>query len=82
MHIQVFLLNEPHLSLMELIFTAVKNALNNTLIPELLCSYNEITNIETVDLSGKSYSLEFSSLDDLLVVGIIEGIYVTDMTEQ
>jgi hypothetical protein len=82
LHIQVFLLNEPHLSLMELIFTAVKNALNNTLIPELLCSYNEITNIETVDLSGKSYSLEFSSLDDLLVVGIIEGIYVTDMTEQ
>ena len=48
LHIETFILAEPHLSLVEPLYSAIRKALANTSVPKLDCFYNEITNEETV----------------------------------
>lgn len=44
MHIESFILSEPHLSLLEPLYISIRQALLSTSIPKLECIFNEITN--------------------------------------
>ena len=44
LHIECFLLTEPHLSLVEHLFISVKKALLSVSVPKLECIFNEVTN--------------------------------------
>jgi hypothetical protein len=54
MHIQIFLLAPPHLSLLETIYTSLTTALNCTTLPRLNCNYNELTGEEVIELTNET----------------------------
>jgi hypothetical protein len=44
MHIEIFILSEPHLSILIPIFISVQKALLSTGVPKIECFFNEVTN--------------------------------------
>lgn len=80
MHIQSFIVSEPHLSLLEALFFSIKNALLSTSIPKLECFLNEVTNEESVELGSEVEMLRLNAVDSLTVIGCLEGRYILDLT--
>lgn len=79
MHIQVFLLCEPHVSLLEGIYFSVQQALLSTSIPKMECFANEVTGEETVEMIEEFSKLTLS-IQSLVLIGSLEGKFIMDMT--
>lgn len=71
MHIQSFLLSEPHLSLLESLFSSLKQALLSTSLPRLDCYLNEVTNEESVELFSEAQLLQVKAVGSMFVVGCL-----------
>ena len=50
----------------------IRSALEDTKIPEILVAYNEVTEEETVEMSGNSKKLNKSNWDEVVIVGFIQ----------
>jgi exosome complex RNA-binding protein Rrp42 (RNase PH superfamily) len=62
LHIQAFLLSEPHPSLLEPLYASIRVALLSTALPTLHCFLNEVTNEETVEVGTESKGLEVGAV--------------------
>lgn len=71
MHIQSFILSEPHLSLIEPLFYSLRSALASTSIPKLECYFNEVTNEESVELTNETQGLALNAVSGVVVVGCL-----------
>jgi exosome complex RNA-binding protein Rrp42 (RNase PH superfamily) len=80
MHIQTFILSEPHLSLLEALFLSAQAALSTTSLPQLECFTNQVTGEETVELTPLSAPLALSAIDTILLVGCYEGRFLLDLS--
>ena len=69
MHIECFLLTEPHLSLLEPLFVSVKKALLSVSVPKLECIFNEVTNEESIELTNESWPLTLGGIDSIVLIG-------------
>jgi hypothetical protein len=80
MHIESFILSEPHLSLIEPLYLSIRQAILSTSVSKLECIFNEITNEESVEITLESEPLTLTAVDSLLLVGCFEGKHILDLT--